>query len=197
MRVVLLFTSLLVLAAGAAGAAPANLSIAYPFTMSLTYHVTNPGKDSGATSKGIEGRGTISMRLTGGAAGLPPQALAKPSPYVVRYDIDAAGSYHGVMVVTGASKALGSLCLTGDVGFGKYDPSAGTGFPPTSGPFRSVGGTGLAARVSLGGTYAATKVAGSEGTLLKISFKGAVTVSAIPAKAPAKACLAVAKLGRR
>jgi hypothetical protein len=195
LQVALLLTSVSAVAVCVAPAATATRSATHPFSVTLTYHQTNPGKDSGQWSFGIEGKGTISTHISGVPAAL--QAFAKPSKYAVRFDIDPSGTYHGVMVVTAGAPAVGSLCVAGDIGFGKYDPNAGTGFPPSSGPFHTVGGAGLASALSLSGRYKATKVSGSEDTLLNVSAQGTATVSVIAPKALTKACLSVAKLGRR
>jgi len=196
-RVVLVASSILVPAAlsfvlGSSQAA-ARLTAGHPFTMALTYTETNKGTDVGQTSTGIEGKGTISMRTSGLPAGVPATTFTKGGTYVVRYDIDSAGTYHGTMVVT---VPLGSICLVGVVKFGKYDPTAGTGFPPTSGTFTSAGGTGLGSRLFVTGLFKATKVTGAENTLLKVSFTGTSKVALASPKAPSRACTSVAKLAR-
>lgn len=195
-KLVILASSIVILAAiDSSSAAPGTSAVGRPFTMTMTYSETNPGKDSGDLTTGVEGKGTLSMRIAGAAlGGVPVATLATGGTYVVRYDIDAAGTYHGVFVVTPKSRALGSLCLSGDILFGRYNPNAGTGFPPTSGSFTSVGGTGLGARLKLTDRYKATKVVGSDN--LKLGFAGTVTASAAAPKAPSKTCLAVAKLAR-
>jgi hypothetical protein len=193
-RLVLLVSSIVAAAALGSSLAAAHVVAGHPFTMVLTYTETNHGKDVGQASTGIEGKGTISMRTGGLPGGVPAAAFAKGGTYVVRYDIDAAGTYHGTMVVTAP---LGSVCLVGVVRFGKYDPTAGTGFPPTSGTFTSAGGTGLGSRLVVTGRYKVTKVTGSEATLLKLSATGTSAVALGPAKAPTKACASVARLARR
>jgi hypothetical protein len=190
-RISLLPLSILLSVAFGSTLAAGGVAAGRPFTMALTYAQTNQGKNIGQISKGIEGKGTISMRTGGLPGGVPATAFTKGGTYVVRYEIDAAGTYHGTMVVTAP---LGSVCLVGVVKFGKYDPTAGTGFPPTSGTFTSAGGTGLGSRLVVTGRYKATKVTGAENTLLKVSFIGTSTVSPSSPRAPTKACLSVAKL---
>ena len=194
--VVLLASAVLVAASLGWQAAVARLAVGRPFTIAVTYTETNKGKDTGQISTGIEGMGTISMHAGKLPTGLPATALVRGGRYVVRYDIDAAGTYHGTMVVTSATPSLGSVCLVGDVAFGKYDPTAGTGFPPTSGTFTSVGGTKLGATLGLKGRYKMTRVTGREDTLLRLAATGTVTTTLTAPKAMTKTCLSVAKLAR-
>ena len=157
-----------------------------PVTAHITYVETDHGKTVGATATGVVGHGTISLdgSLGGLLAKLPTRAT-----YITRYDIDASGNYHALLL---AQAKAGSICLSGDVAFGKFKP--GASFPPTSGTYSTLGGTGLGATLRLNGSYRITAVSGT--TALQLTATGPVTVRPGPPKALPPACRALAHLTR-
>ncbi|HLX19112.1 MAG TPA: hypothetical protein VKR23_03075, partial [Gaiellaceae bacterium] len=141
-----------VLAVGGVTAVMAMTS-GLPVTAHITYVETNHGKTVGATATGVVGHGTISLAgaLGGLLAKLPTRAT-----YVTRYDIEASGNYRALLL---AQAKAGSICLSGDVAFGRF--KQGASFPPTSGTYSTVGGTGLGATLRLSGSYRITAVSGT------------------------------------
>ena len=166
----------------------------------MSYKETNAGKTAGGATLGVVGRGTFSAKLRFPAVvvgrvvqlatDVPVNAMAKGGSYVTKYDIDAAGAYHGLVVATFKSSALGSICLKYTVNHGKFDSKLH--FFPTAGTFATVGGTSQSARVRLVGTVRMSNVTGAAVEQF-LGSSGLNASSGAPA-APSKACLAVAKL---
>jgi hypothetical protein len=183
------------------------------FSGSLTYHEIDPGQNQGAIATGVVGQGTFALKLN---ASKPPvlrgpgkktsrKSRRKPKPvvvplipfaaggrFVVRYDIDASGSYRGLFVATFSNSKLGSICLSGLLLFGKFVP--GSSFPPTDGTLTTVGGTGLASLLRLTLQAHVTDVTGTPD--YQISGTGSATVKLATAKRMSADCLAVAKLAQ-
>jgi len=182
----------------ALGAAPSS---GRAFKSTLTYRETNPGRESGQAILGIVGRGTFSAKLGGRAlaaarllrmlTGAPLDAMAKGGSYVVRFDLDAKGSAHGLVVAKFRAPGVGSLCLAFTNAHGKFVP--GKSFIPTTGTVSTMGGTGAGARVSGKGRFVLRNVTGSD--VEQFLSDGAVfPVQLAAPKPPNAACKAVAKL---
>jgi hypothetical protein len=188
-------------------------SLALRFSGSLTYHEIDPGQNQGAIATGVVGQGTFALKLTGTKPPVlrgpgkktsrkskrkqkpvvvPLTPFAAGGRYVVRYDIDASGSYKGIFVATFSNAKLGSLCLSGSLAFGKFVP--GSSFPPTDGTLTTVGGTGLASLLRLTLQAHVTDVTGTPD--YQISGTGSTTVSLATAKKMNADCLAVVKLSQ-
>lgn len=170
---------------------------------SVTYKSISNGKTVGQQSVGVVGEGEISGKLSldaklaalvvGAAKGIPLTQIAKGGSYVTRYDIAANGEYKGLLVITFASRGVGSLCLSFDTRYGKFTP--GKDYVPSASTFRSVGGTGSIARVHVAGQVTQGEVTGSAiEQILAHGSISSVTVGA--ATAPDTACAAVSKLAR-
>jgi hypothetical protein len=86
----------------------------------------------------------------------------------------------------------GSICLSGDVAFGKF--KSGSSFPPTSGTYSTPGGTGLGATLRLSGNYRIAAVSGT--TALQLTATGPVTIRPGSLKGLPPACRALAQLTR-
>jgi len=173
---------------GAVGGVAAVVAVTsgLPVTAHITYVETNHGKTVGATATGVVGHGTI---LLGGSLGGLLAKLPTRATYVTRYDIDASGNYHALLL---AEAKAGSICLTGDVAFGKF--KQGASFPPTSGTYSTLGGTGLGATLRLNGSYRITAVSGT--ATMQPTAPGPVTTRPGPPKGLPSACRALAKLTR-
>jgi hypothetical protein len=166
----------------------------------MSYDETNPGKAAGGATLGVAGRGTFSakLRLPAVVVGrivqivtdVPIDAMAKGGSYVTRYDIDAKGNYHGVVVATFKSSGLGSICLKYTVTHGKFDSKLH--FFPTTGTFATVGGTGQSARVRLAGTVKMSNVTGAD--VEQFLGSSGLKATSGAAKAPSAACVAATKL---
>ena len=140
-------------------------------TGSVTYTEVNPGREQGDALLGVVGRGTFTGKTRGLAAvaaaslvervkGVPLADLVKGGTYVTRYDIDPSGTYRGLVLGTFKEPALGTLCLSYVTTHGKF--TAGTSFIPANATFKTIGGTGYAARVHANGTMRQTDVTGSD-----------------------------------
>ena len=171
---------------------------------SVTYKITNEGKDSGQTTSGVVGQGTISGKLSLGAQlsatllgavkGIPISAITRGGSYVVRYDVDAKGDHAGLVVIHFTSPGVGSLCLGFTAKYGKFVPGK-TDYVPASGTFGTVGGSGSIATVHASGSYSQGEVTGS--LIEKILGAGSVvSLTKGPASPLSGACAAVAKLAR-
>ena len=171
---------------------------------SVTYKITNQGRDVGQTTTGVVGQGTISGKLSLGARlaatllgavkGVPMTGIANGGTYVVRYDIDANGDHKGTAVIRFKSPGVGSLCLDFTAKYGKFDPGK-TDYVPSSGTFATAGGTGAIAKVRASGRFDQGEVTGS--AIEQILGKGAVvSLSTGSGSAPSSACAAVARLAK-
>lgn len=140
-------------------------------TGSVTYTEMNPGREQGDALLGVVGRGAFSGTTRGLAAvvatslvervkGIPLAAALKGGTYVTRYDIDPAGTYRGLVLGTFKARELGSLCMSYVTTHGTF--KAGAQFVPAKVTFKTIGGTGYAARVRANGTMSQTDVKGSE-----------------------------------
>ncbi len=170
---------------------------------SVTYKITNQGRDSGQTTTGVVGQGTIAGNLSLGAQlaatllgavkGVPMTGIAKGGSYVVRYDIDAQGDHKGTVVIRFKSAGVGSLCLGFTAKYGKFAP--GKDYVPSSGTFSTAGGSGAIAKVHASGRFDQGEVSGS--TIEQILGHGAlVSLTTGPASPPSSACAAVARLAK-
>ena len=199
---VCLVASLLVVAAPAAKPLAVRIlenAAARTVRGGMSYDETNPGMAAGDATLGVAGRGTFSAKLRFPAVvvgrivqvvtDVPVNAMAKGGSYVTRYDIDAAGTYHGVVVATFKSSGLGSICLRYTVTHGKFDSKLH--FFPTTGTFATVGGTGQSARVRLAGTVKMSDVTGA--AVEQFLGSSGLEATSGAAKAPSAACLAATK----
>ncbi len=176
--------------ASAAVAAPAAASTR-PATFHLRYFETFGGKQSGVAFLGVVAHGTISLTVKGGD---PVPGLAKGGTFVTRYDIDAKGTYHGLLVITFAARTLGTMCLDTTITVGAIKP--GASFPPAVTVFRSLGGTAGSATLRLAGKANATAIVGGASDE-RLTAKGALTVATGAKQAQITACAAVARLAKR
>ena len=182
MRSAVLLAALALLATPAAS--PAR-SAGNAFTLKLSYTETYEGKGSN-TVVGVRGKGTISLAVAGPKTkSVPYAALAKGLPYTTRYDLLAVGGWRGLIVV---KLARGSLCASITAKFGKYV----SGFPPTTGTFEAVGGTGDGATLRLAGTYHLTDIE-TVNDVDMLTGKGTLTAAAGAPKALTKVCVAASK----
>ena len=172
---------------------------------SVTYSEANPGKEQGAATLGVVGRGTFSGKVRGPASvvatkvvavikGLPIDTLLKGGNYVTRYDIDARGTYHGIVVGSFKAPGAGTLCISYVSNHGKFR-SGVDHFIPTTVSFTVVGGTGQAGRIRGSGTVKQTDVTGSDVERLFGTGSTQALGEGSP-RPPTAACKAVAKLAR-
>ena len=180
---------LVVLTALALVATPAEAATR-PATFHLRYFETFGGKQSGDAFLGVVAHGAIALTVKGGD---PVPGLARGGTFVTRYDIDAQGTYRGLLVVTFAARSLGTMCLEATITVGRIKP--GASFPPAVTTFTSVGGTGGSAALRLAGRANATDIVGGTDDE-RITAKGGLTVTTGAGKAPTRACLAVARLAK-
>ena len=169
---------------------------------SVTYKVTNEGRDVGQTTTGVVGQGTIagklnlgarlSATLLGAVKGIPMTAITHGGTYVVRYDIDAKGDHKGLLVIRFKSPGVGSLCLNFSAKYGRFVPGK-TDYVPSTGSFSTVGGSGGIAKAHASGHFSQGEVTGN--TIEQILANGSVDSLAIGRAAPLSAsCAAVARL---
>ena len=167
-------------------AAPATPSATGAARIKLVYTETFQGKDKGQYDVlAATGKGTLTL-VVKGARSPALAALAKGVPVVAQHDehYGKPEIWRGYM--TAKAPALGTACASVVAKFGKYDPNSGTGFPPVSGTFTTVGGTGAGATLKLTGTYKVTAIEGSKP--LTITATGTATATTGPSKAPAAGC---------
>jgi hypothetical protein len=158
---------IVVLASAPAGAKKAKTGRA--FTTKVTYKETDPGKDQGAKSTGIHGKGTVSAKLGAKASvvaavvavatGVPIPQIAKGGSYTIRRDISASNVVTGLVVVKFKAKRLGSLCLKFTATAGKFAP--GDTFVPRKGSVSALGGTKAAARWRGAATFTQKSITGT------------------------------------
>jgi hypothetical protein len=169
---------------------------------SVTYKITNEGRDVGQTTTGVVGQGTISGKLSLGARlsatllgavkGIPMTAITSGGTYVVRYDIDAKGNHKGLAVIKFKSPGVGSLCFAFTAKYGRFDSSKAD-YVPSSGSFSTDGGSGSIAKVHASGRFSQGEVTGS--TIEQILGNGSVDSLAVGAAVPLSGpCAAVARL---
>jgi hypothetical protein len=171
---------------------------------SVTYKITNEGRDVGQTTTGVVGQGTISGKLSLGAQlsatllgavkGIPMTAITSGGAYVVRYDIDAKGDHKGLAVIKFKSPGVGSLCIGFTVRYGKFVPGKAD-YVPSAGSFNTVGGSGSIAKVHASGRFNQGEVTGS--TIEQILANGSVDSLAVGHAVPLSGpCAEVARLAK-
>lgn len=135
-------------------AASRGLSVTFLFTQ------TNPGRQNGATTTGVEGHGTFSATLGVRASDLAQIALATGIPFTkiarggshgAKFTIGATGTNTGTVVTRFKANGLGSLCFASTAKGGRFQP--GDTFVLTTGGVKVLGGTGAAARWNVTATY--------------------------------------------
>jgi hypothetical protein len=176
--------------------------VAHGISGSVTYKVTNEGRDVGQTTTGVVGQGTISgklnlgatlaARLLGTVKGIPLTGITSGGTYVVRYDIDARGDHTGLVVIAFKSRGLGTLCTRFAVAYGRFVVGK-TDYVPSTGTFSTAGGDGTIAKVRASGSFTQGEVTGNaiEQILAHGSLASLTTGAAMP---PTAECAAVAKL---
>jgi hypothetical protein len=184
---------------GGASAHHARAASKSGYTASVTYQETNQGTSSGGGTKGIVGKGTFSAKLGPVAAvaarvfaavtGVPLNKIAKGGSYALKRDIASDGKVKGTVFVKFKTKGLGTLCMTFTAKPGAF---SGGGFVPTSGSFKTAGGTGSAARWRGTATFDETGVSGT-GTE-QLAGKGKAQASTGAPKGLTPVCKQVAKL---
>lgn len=173
------------------------------YSAHASYHQTNAGKSRGGGTVGIQGKGSFSATLKGGAAfeaaliaiatGVPVTKIAKGGTYVEQWDSLSNGNAKGLVVARFKSPGLGALCISYLTKYGRFVP--GQSFVPASGSFTAVGGTGTAAKWHGTVTYKQTNVAGS--STEQFSATGSAHVSSGSSKGMTAACKHVAALAHR
>ena len=171
---------------------------------SVTYKITDEGRDKGPTTLGVVGQGTISGKLSVGAQlaatilgavkGVSVTGIASGGSYVTRYDIDANGDHKGTVVIDFKAPGVGSLCLDFTAKYGKFNPKAD--YVPSSGTFAAAGGSRGISRLHLSGRFDQGEVTGS--TIEQILGHGSVVSLTTGAESPpSSTCAAIAKLAKR
>lgn len=179
-------------------------SVEHGISGSVTYRITDQGRDIGQTTTGVVGQGTISGKLSLGAQvaatllgavkGVPMTAIAGGGSYVVRYDIDAKGDHKGTAVISFKAPGVGSLCLDFTATYGRFVPGK-TDYVPSSGTFATVGGSGGVAKVHVSGRFDQGEVSGS--AIEQILGQGSVMSLSTGASTPLSGpCAAVARLAK-
>jgi hypothetical protein len=152
-------------------AASRGLSVAFPFTQ------TNPGRQNGATTTGVEGHGTFSatlgahasdLALIALATGIPFTKIARGGSYGAKFTIGATGTNTGTVVTRFKARGLGSLCFAFTAKGGHFQP--GDSFVPTTGKVKVLGGTGAAARWNATAMYSLKAITGT--STPKFTFSG-------------------------
>jgi hypothetical protein len=153
--------------AGADRAGSAGTSRAY--AAKLSYDETDPGRQRGQVTVGIEGHGTFSAKLDPGASldvalialatGVPVNKVAQGGSYVVSRQIAGNGDVTGMAVARFKAHGLGSVCLSYVEKPGRYVQAIG--FLPMSGSFKTLGGTGSGATWRLTVGFRESSVSGS------------------------------------
>jgi hypothetical protein len=184
------------LSATAAARRASAASAGRQFTAKLSYTETSHGSQHGSTTLGIRGHGTFSAKLGKLAAleaaflslatGVPLNKIAQGGRYTVQWNIAADGSASGLLVAKLAARGLGTSCVSYSTKHGKFRP--GMTFVPTTGAFRTVGGTGAAARWRISATFKLTNIAA------QFDSAGSEKASLGPAKSMNAACRRVAAI---
>jgi hypothetical protein len=148
-----------------------GLSVTFPFTQ------TDPGRQNGATTTGVEGHGTFAatlgahasdLALIALATGIPFSKIARGGSYGAKFTIGATGTNTGTVVTRFNARGLGSLCFAFTAKGGHFQP--GDSFVPTTGKVKVIGGTGAAARWNATATYSLKAIAGT--STQKFTFSG-------------------------
>jgi hypothetical protein len=170
------------------------------FSASVSYIQTNAGKAQGKATVGIQGHGTFSAKLRGGAAfdaaviglatGVPLNKIAKGGSYKQKWNSLANGNDQGIIVATFKTHGLGSVCISYLTKHGHF--VVGDSFVPASGSFTFVGGTGAAAKWRGSATYKQNNVSGD--STERFGVTGSDHPSTGAAKGMSAACKGVAKL---
>jgi hypothetical protein len=171
---------------------------------SVTFKMTDSGRQVGHRTVGVVGQGTISGKLSldatlaagllGAVKGVPLTGLASGGSYIVGYDIDPRGNHSGTVVVNFKSPGVGSLCLHFAVVYGRFI-SGKTDYVPSTATFSTIGGAGTIAKVHASGHLTQGEVIGStiEQILAHGSLDALTTGSATPFSPQ---CARVSKLAK-
>jgi hypothetical protein len=169
------------------------------FSASVSYVQTNAGKMKGKATVGIQGHGTFSAKLRGGAAldaavialatGVPLNKIAKGGSYKEQWNSLADGNDQGIIVATFKTHGLGSVCISYLTKHGHF--VVGDSFVPASGSFTFVGGTGAAAKWRGSATYKQNNVSGD--STERFGVTGSDHPSTGAAKGMSATCRSVAK----
>jgi hypothetical protein len=188
-----------VTASGSTGSSSGPVTRGY--TANLSYRQTSAGTNApGGAMRGVTGAGAFSAALGPRAALLaavfqavtkvPVTEMAKGGPYATRFDVDAKGNKHGLILVTFKVATLGKTCLSFTEKVGTFHQ--GMSFVPVSGAFTTVGGTGRSARFHVSGTFDQTDVTGS--TVERFIGKGSAKAALGSSRSLSAACKALAGL---
>jgi hypothetical protein len=185
----------------ASGARRPSAVGAKPYTASLKYTETNPGRTSGMSQLDIQGKGTFAVKLGAKATfeaalmamatGVPVAKIAEGGSYKVERSIGAHGTVTGIVVAHLKAPGLGTVCLTYTQKPGKY--VIGMSFVPMYGTVKTVGGTGAAARWRISFTFTQTSVSGI--STEQFGANGSLHASLGSARPMTAACKHVAALG--
>jgi hypothetical protein len=198
---VALVAALVAVGSSSAGAPPAHAAKAgRPFTAKLSYAETNHGRQVGQATIGIEGHGTFSAKLSGGAAleaavialasGVPVTQIAKGGSYGLQRQIAANGVVTGTAVASFKAHGLGTVCISFSATPGRF--LQGASFVPMSGSFKTLGGTGAASHWRGSVAFKQTGLSGM--SIENFTASGSERAATGGAKGLSAACKRVAKL---
>jgi hypothetical protein len=180
---------------GAHEAASHGLSVTFPFVQ------TNPGRQHGPTTTGVEGHGTFSaalgnqasdLALMALATGIPFTEIARGGSYAARFTLGASGTNTGTVVTRFKASGLGSLCFVFTAKGGRFQ--SGDTFVPTTGKVVVLGGTGAAARWNATATYSLKAITGT--STEKFKFSGTAQGKIATKRSLSPTCKQVAALVR-
>jgi hypothetical protein len=186
--------------AGGATGSPrkAGAATVKPLAGNFSYAETSHGQDRGGATFGVTGRGTFAAKLGPGGrllltaahllTGVPWDSIARGGSYSAKYDIDAKGTYRGLVVAHFKARGLGTLCLSFVVTHGHFRAGVDH-FIPAAASFVAVGGTGQAATLRGGGAVKQTNVTGS--STEQFATSGSTNATVGTARPPSAACRAV------
>jgi hypothetical protein len=161
------------------------------FTATFSYADNSTGNavrtGKGRFSGKFTGHTAALVRALAAAAGVPYSSISKGGRYAVRFHTDAKGDNVGLFAARFKARRLGMACATYRETHGEFV----SGFVPTSGTFRTAGGTGMLARVHVSGSFRVTNISGL--TTEVFSAKGSFKASLGRSKRPSAACKALAK----
>ncbi len=160
-----------------------NATFAYTDTSTGPKLRTGHGSFSGK----LRGHAAAMVRMFAAAAGVPYSAIAKGGSYAVRFHTASNGDNVGLFAARFRTRSLGSGCVSYRETHGQFV----SGFVPTSGSFKMLGGTGKFAHVRVCGTFRVTNIVGAEKEIF--SATGALKASLGAAKPLSRACRALAK----
>lgn len=156
---------------------------------------TYADKSSGMAVR--SGNGRFSGRFTGhtaalarvlaAAVGVPYSSISKGGGYAVRFRTDATGDNLGLFAARFKARSLGMACASYRETHGEFV----SGFVPTSGTFKTVGGTGMLARLHISGSFRVNNISGFNPEVF--SATGSFRAGLGSPKRPSAACRALAK----